>query len=263
VILQTVIDNTQSLIGSMRRSRTLSSGFSMQSSMIGDEEFDFDDEIVNSRAYRRIINRHRAPKDRSPSDGGVQGNVQEEDEYPEGEPTEILAGKGSRHIAHTGQSDGAGSDRPRRQRNAAHYPAPQLSQGPYPEDEESDLSAMSRILIATELALELDPASSDSESSWIAPLRTGTRERLAPPLEQHHDPENPDQSHESSAIALSERSDVRDSAVRRLLRDVEDWKSHKPEKFGELLIWGKYNIYSRRNERKACSPRAWNQIFLY
>ena len=71
--------------------------------MIGDEEFDFDDEIVNSRAYRRIINRHRAPKDRSPSDDGVQGNVQEEDEYPEGEPTEILAGKGSRHIAHTGK----------------------------------------------------------------------------------------------------------------------------------------------------------------
>lgn len=236
----------------------------MQSSVIGDEEFDFDDEIVNSRAYRRIINRHRPPNDSSPSDGGVQGDVQEDEEYPEREPGERVAREGLRHTAGTSQRhDGAGWDTPRRKRNAARYPVPQLSDTSCPEDGESELSAISRILLATELALELDSASSDSDSSWVAPLRTRTREPPAWPLE-YHDPENLDQSHDSSAILLSERNVTTDLAVRRLLRHVEDWKSHKPENFGNLLIWGKYNIDSRFSQGKVHHPRPafYDQIIL-
>jgi hypothetical protein len=74
VILQNVTENARSLIGSVRRSRAGSSGFSVQNSIIGDEEFDFDDEVVNSRAYRNIMARRRVRRGGNASNDDVEQN---------------------------------------------------------------------------------------------------------------------------------------------------------------------------------------------
>jgi hypothetical protein len=255
VILQNVTENARSLIGSVRRSRAGSSGFSVQSSIIGDEEFDFDDEVVNSRAYRRIMARRRVRRGGNASDDDVEqseerppklANELDRNERNQLDNEEGIEVPGHRTLLLDSNppEDEEGENDWWQTRNAA----PERPTSSYFADNSG--SYLMPRLISIDVSSGRNP---EPDTDWPLRREPETRELPhEPPTPTNNDRQVKESAASDTSLSLEVDDIERERVVTNLRNHVEDWKNHNPNNFGKLMLWGEYQIIAHGHRKTVC-----------